>query len=373
MSAKLQAAYDALVTGFVAPLVSGGEAHVGAPIAPGALSYFAQTQSGSSETDTRILDGLHATATELAPLRSIPWPSPGSLALASALYDLLWLTDPSLTGVIVGAAPRAVADWVDRLMASIAPPETRGEALLRYALLEPVFDMERRDATVRTWAYTHRFFGRPVPWNVVAMPRVRFVRREESRSSVRALFAKAEELRLMERFRALVSRSPVTELLRAHELVGERTTGTAFTYSVATLRVLADRALSGGIARRIAAHSEWSSASLLGAALPQLAKAPPELATIALRFLLELHVTSQLDERDKKTPRELDPGQQRYAALLLAFFEDAPALEDVRVLDDGDRALLVRRAESLRPLVPGPVLTEMSSLVTYARFHGEAA
>ncbi|AKF03277.1 hypothetical protein [Sandaracinus amylolyticus] len=364
--AKLQAAYDALVVKFLAPLMSGDVAELGRPVAPGALDYFAQTRSTSAEAESRIFDQLHRLGSEIAPLETVPWPSRDLVGLAMVLHDLLFLTDPSLDRLFARGAREVVLDWIDRLLDLIQPPDTRGEALSRHAMLTAFFATQRRDTVVRNWAYTYRFFGRPVPGNVTALPRLRFVREEHNVIDVLPLFAKLDELAglgLSPRLRDAVARSPVTELAMPARFAPLR-------FGIAGLRVLADPALRGGIARQIAASGEWQSASALGAALfaPEMLSATPSLLAPALQLLFEIHVTSTLDARvETRIPSALDPHALRYAAVLPAWLEDSLAIDEIRALDDGDRAVLQRRAEQLRRAIPRAQIDEVAALVTRAR------
>lgn len=364
--AKLQAAYDALVVDFLAPFMSGEVAVLGRPVAPGALDYFAQTRAGSAEAESRIFDQLHRIGSEIASIETVPWPSRDLVAIAMAMHDLLFLTDPSLDRLFARGARGVVLDWIDRLLAHVGPPATRGDALARHAMLTAFFATQRRDTVVRNWAYTYRFFGRPVPANVTALPRLRFVREEHTTIDVLPLFAKLDEgaeLGLTPRLRDLVARSPVTELTSPARFAPLR-------FGLASLRVLSDPALRGGIARQIAAAGEWPCASVLGAALtsPEMMSAPPALIAPALQLLFEVHVTSTLDSRvETRLPSALDPHALRYAAVLPAWLEDALAIEEIRALDDGDRAVLQRRAEQLRQAIPRGQIDEIAALVTRAR------
>lgn len=357
---KLQAAYDELIDGFVQPLVCGGQISLGRPAAPGALPYFADARATSGQAETDIFDALHRAASVVAHVEDVPWPSADLLAIAMALHDLAFLTDPELDQAFSRSARPVILGWVDQLTSAIAPPRTRGDALARHALLQAFFDTKRKDETVRNWAYTYRYQGRAVPWNVVAMPKVRFVRREERLVDVSTMIEDPNNpLDLAPRLRALVARSPVTELL-----VADRFTPSYFSF--AALAVLSDRALRGGIARSVAAQGEWRVASVFGRALvhPSLSSAPPAYAETALRFLLEIHLCALLDARARPTkPDSLDDGGVRFAAVLPAFLEDDVAMEELRALDDGDRAALQRRAIELRRLVPKKIFADVAALV----------
>ncbi len=351
-AAKLQATYDALVERFVLPLLEGQAGELGRPIAPGCFDFFRQTRATSALVDEKIFDALHRAAADIAPLTTVPWPSPGLVAIAAAAHDLLALTDPSLDRLFVRGARTTVLDWIDRWTELIPAPATRGEALARHGLIAPLYRVSRRDVIVKNWAYTYRFFGRAVPWNVVAMPRIRFVRQEEAVVRLTGLIAQLDardNLGLGVRLRRLLARSPVTELLEVRELPD-------FRFGLASLAVISDPAISGGIAKRLVGEDEWQSARVLGRAVasPEL-HAEPALLSVAVRFLVEMLMTSTLDARDdaRDVPDVLDDGTARYASLLVALLSHDGALDQIRVLDDGDRATLQRRAERLRAgLVP---------------------
>jgi hypothetical protein len=365
---SMQAAYDELVVGFLAPLVSGeGTATLGRPVAPGVLDYFARTRAGSAEAESRLFDALHRAGSEIAPIETVPWPSRDLLGIAMIAHDLAFLTDPSLDRLFARGARAVVLGWIDQLLGGVRPPATRGDALARHAIVSAFLALRRNDVVVRNWAYTYRFFGRPVPANVVAMPRLRFVRQEQTTRDVMGLLGGdepgASSLRLGERLRALVARSPVTELVRPDRFAPLR-------FGLAGLRVLSDPALRGGIARELAALGEWTAARHLGTALeaPELAGGPPALLSPALALLLELHVTATLGSRGARDPIPvLEGGMARYAALLPAWLEDPLALEEIRALDDDDRALLQKRAEQLRRSIPSDLLADTVRLVTRAR------
>ncbi len=351
-TARLQATYDALVERFVLPLVEGGAGELGRPIAPGCFDFFRQTRVSSPDVDERIFDALHRAAADLAPLDTVPWPSPGLVAIAAAAHDLLALTDPSLGRVFARGARKTIAEWIDRWIELVPAPATRGEALARHGLVAPLSRVARKDVVVKNWAYTYRFYGRAAPWNVVAMPRLRFVKQEEAVVKMRGLVAQLDGqsgLGLGLRMRALLARSPVTELLEVAELPD-------FRFGLASLAVLSDPALAGGIAKHLVHDDEWKVASVLGraVAVPELG-AERALVSVAVRFLVEMLMTSTLDGGGLREglPDALDDGSLRYAAILVALLGHDAALEELRILDDGDRAALQRRAEKLRTaLVP---------------------
>ncbi len=364
-AAALQAAYDQLVEGFVLPLLEGGSPSVTRPLAPGCMSHFAAASSASPEADRRIFDVLYRGASSHAPLGTIAWPSRGLVAMAAALHDLLFLTDPALDRLFARGARPIIREWTWRWIELIELPATRGEALARHVLLSRARKLRRRDVVVRNWAYTYRFFGRRVPANVVALPRLRFVRQEESLRPFGELFESERDpglakLGLRELMGELAERSPMTTLL-------EVAARPEFRFSTATLSVLSDRALRGAVARALA-EDEWRAAANLARASadPTLASAPALMA-IAIQLLLELHLTSALaGEAEPPRSATSDASVLRYLAILVASLDDDRAARELGVLTDTHRLVLQRRAERYRASLPPPLLDEVRAQLASA-------
>lgn len=352
---KLQEIYDALVGRFVLPVLEGGEGQLDRPIAPACFTHFVDATATSPEVDDRIFDALHRAASGMVPVETIRWPSPGLIALAAAAHDLLALTDPSLEGFFARGARTTILSWVDAWTRLVPAPATRGEALARHALLAPLLGARRKDVVVRTWLYTYRFQGRALPFAEDVLPG--FLKRgsEETSMGLAGMLKAVEQrsqLDLRSRLEALIARSPVTELLTAPSRK-------RFQLGLASLAVLSDPALRGAIAREIAAGDEWDAASALGAAVaaPRLGK-EKKLLAIGVRLLCEIQQTRALDLREEAIPSKLDAGQLLYAALLPAMLEHPRTIEELRLLDDGDRAKLQLRAEKLRPRVKAEHLAQ---------------
>ena len=357
----MQEAYDALVGRFVLPVVEGGAGELDRPIAPGCFSFFVDTSATSPEVDERIFDALHRAASGIVPVETVPWPSPGLIALAAAAHDLLALTDPSLDGLFARGARKTILAWTDRWLALVPAPTTRGDALARHALVGPLLEARRKDVVLKTWLYTYRFKGRAIPWTSDVMPRFMLPRQEEKLARLVELVDAVDErteLGLRGRLEALVSRSPVTELLT----VAERP---RFRFGLASLAVLSDAGIRGAIARELVSKDEWRAASALAKAISMpLLRADGKLVSIAVQLLVEMAQTRALDgAREEALPSAMDEGALRYAALLPAMLENARTLDEIRLLDDGDRAKLQFRAEKLRSRITSERLAEASALL----------
>ncbi|RZO61739.1 MAG: hypothetical protein EVA89_10790 [Sandaracinaceae bacterium] len=361
---KLQRQFDALVIGFVAPLVTGGMVTVDRPLAPGAITYFEHATSTDSLADHEIYDQLHRHASSLAPIRNVPWPDRDLILLAMASYDLVLITDPKLDRLFARGHRERIADWVAEIIEAVAPPNTRADALARHALLDPLPALRRKDVVAKSWAYTYRFIGRPTNSGLLTRPVMGDFRKQENLIDVEALWAKVDAeagLATLSRLRQLLSRSPVTELLRLD--LCER-----FRFGLATLAVLSDDAIRGGIAREIVARGEWKAAPRLGRALgdPILQHAPPAHLYYALALCFESQMTATLDVPGPGLPDHLDLSDRdvaRYAAVLPAFFDDETMLDEVRAFDDDDRGVVQERCARLASALPPGVLDEVAPLV----------
>ncbi|HJL14958.1 MAG TPA: hypothetical protein RMH99_04840 [Sandaracinaceae bacterium LLY-WYZ-13_1] len=362
---KLQHQYDALVTRFVAPLVSGGQALIEKPVAPGAISYFEHASPSDAHTEREIFDRLHRGASAIAPIETVPWPDRDLLLMAMAAYDLVHLTDPELDRVFARGARKKVARWIDEMIDAVAPPSTRADALARHALIDPLPALRRRDVVAKSWAYTYRFIGRPKNASLLTRPIFGTDFEEtETFHDVVALLEKVDataSLHASEKVRALLARSPVTELLRLDIC-------DTFRFGLATLAVLSDDAIRGGVARTIVERGEWKAAPRLGRALgdPILQHAPPAHLYFALALCFEVQMTATLDVPGPALPQRLDlsdPDTARYAAVLPAFFDDETMLDEVRAFDDGDRGVVQERCARLAAALPDGILDEIAPLV----------
>jgi hypothetical protein len=361
---KLQQRYDALVVGFLEPLLSGGTVIVDRPLAPGGIEYYQHAGSSDANASSEIFDRLHRSASAIAPITTVPWPDRDLILLAIAAHNLVLVTDPMLDRVFARGARKKMCEWIDEAIEMVAPPRTRASALARHALLDPLVSLRRKDVVVKNWAYTYRFYGRPVPRNVVMLPKVRFVKQTETLVDIETLWSMVDQsaqLGIRPRLRELLSRSPVTELVRL-DLCDD------FRFGLATLAVLSDDAIRGGIARVIVERGEWKTAGLLGRALgdPLLHHAPPAHLYYALALCFEVQMTATLDVPGLALPQTLnlsDPDVARYAAVLPAFFEDETMLDEVRAFDDADRGEVQERCDRLSAALPPAILQEVGPLV----------
>lgn len=366
-SRKRQELYEAFVGGFVAPLFGAASpdapthrdgraiAQLTRPLPPALLEHFVHAGLGDPDVEQAMLEGLHAAASELVSTDVLRWPERGAIAAAAAAHDLLLLTDPQLDRAFARGARATIAQWVDGWTASIAPPTTREQALLRHVVLDRILDLEREDTVVKNWAYTYRFYGRPPPANVVAMPRLRFVRQTHDARGLVALMEPGGELALGDRLRTLLARSPITELLRPELCRLSAGTGDGFVFGHAGLAVLSDGTLRHGIVELLVKRGTRHVAQPFGRALRLLGGLGPpgEHLFVAICFLAELQLLEILDEREGHRPKD-EPAvgdEELFSAVLPALVDhaqDEGALAFLLELSDPDLSRVVQHAEQRR-------------------------
>lgn len=326
-AAKRQARFERFASHFLRPLLEGGEVEVARPLPPTDLDHFALAASSDLDVDQAIYGALHRTASEIAPIRRLPFPERGTLALAMAAHNLLFITDPHLDRAFSRGARPEVLGWVDTLIEAVGIPRTRAEVLSRHALVDRLVLLAREDVIVKNWASTYRFHGRSVPGNVVALPRLRRVRRETSLRDLSALlveFDASTNLDAAQRMRAIIKRAAITEFLHLRE-------ESELAFGAVNLAALADSSLAAGVARQLVARGLEHAVVPLGRACILLREAdtPPAWLATAIGFIVR---TFLIDAAAKGGPTNLDALLSRHAAARLCVALCALSLEDERLL-----------------------------------------
>ncbi|MCX7809038.1 MAG: hypothetical protein N2515_10550, partial [Deltaproteobacteria bacterium] len=215
-----QRVYSQLVELFLMPLLQGGEVKIPPLLAPSCFELLEAFAKPITEADLRVARLLHIQALNLLPLKSIPWPSPSLIACAATLSHLAYLLDPLLSKPWYQRAFARAYGWAYEWVDHLPPPESVGEAVVRHLLLQSFRALRRRDITINTWIATYHFWGRPVPWNVTALPKLRRVRftLNEERSLAEIIRLKSQEVKNIPGFTSLYEQafariSPLDTLL----------------------------------------------------------------------------------------------------------------------------------------------------------------
>lgn len=363
--AKIGELYEEFIKDFLLPLFAGGEAHAVRALPPGVLETFAYSTPSDTDVEFDLQTYMLRAASEIAPLDALPANDFGAMGMAMALHNLGAITDPMLDRTFSRGSIKTMRAWIEAIIDSIPPPRTRGEALSRHVIAERALQFEREDTVVKNWAYTYRFYGRPPPANVVAMPRLRFVKQQKSRREILDILEEGiDDESLLGLLKELIARSPVTQLLNLQlypQLV----------FGLATLAVLSDPGLRSGIVQALVKTGTSGVAQPLGHALRELSAvgAPGEYLHVALLFIAELQVLEVLDERAGHIP-VAEPAvgdEELFAAVLPAVVQHQTPLADVVELAESDLERVQRRAELRRQQAGDDAVDFARSILDRAR------
>lgn len=369
---RTQAVVDEFLRGFLLPLLTGGTVRVGRALAPGVLEAAALSASTDADTDAAILEALYDAAAALTPTRHLRWPDRDALALALACHDLAVLSDPLLDRAFARGARATIAGFVRTLTQAAAPVRTRGGALLRHAIVSRFLLLERTDTVVRNWAYTYRYYGRPVPGRVTAWKTVRRVQTASTQSPLEALLAALPaDLGGPALLAAILAQSPATRVLH-----GDPRT---FRVDWPVASVLSDAGLRGGLVRALLAADAARASEAVGAALLQQAGAlrsgsgsDGPLVRAALLFAFELQATALLGRGAAFA--QTTPGAIAAVAAFAALVGTAEgaALSGAHLLDPDDLRVLRAAAVDARRRV-GEASFQAAHTLVLAASIGQAA
>lgn len=363
--AKIGELYEEFIKDFLLPLFAGGEAHAVRALPPGLVETFAYSTPSDTDVEFDLQTHMLRAASEIAPIDALPANDFGAMGMAMALHNLGAITDPMLDRTFSRGSIKTMRAWIDAIIEAIPPPRTRGEALSRHVIAERALQFQREDTVVKNWAYTYRFYGRPPPANVVAMPRLRFVKEQKSRREIVDILEEGiDEESLLGVLTELIARSPVTQLLNLQlypKLV----------FGLATLAVLSDPGLRSGIVQALIKAGTSGVAQPLGHALRELSAvgAPAEYLHVALVFIAELQVLEVLDERVGHTPLA-EPAvgdEELFAAVLPAVIQHDTPLANVAELAESDLERVRRRAEVRRQQAGDDAVDFARSILDRAR------
>jgi hypothetical protein len=181
------------VSRFLLPLVTGGPLHVSRPLDQRGVAALVAAFSAPPE---RLTPGSLSVAEDHAAhelgrararraralLLDVPAPplDEPSFRLGGAVHDLLLLAHPALGPDRTDPARTRIAEAALAL-ADLGPPRDAAEAVRRHSLLARLPEVVQPERLVSYWLGRQRFVGRTPPARVLAMPRLRRVRMEETR------------------------------------------------------------------------------------------------------------------------------------------------------------------------------------------------
>ncbi|MBI2898047.1 MAG: hypothetical protein HYY06_31125 [Deltaproteobacteria bacterium] len=206
----LQGLFDRFFSGFMVPLVRGGKVEIGAPIAPGVISYFEEAVPSNGADAAELLAARQAIAADVLAEAVPAAPSSDDIRVAAAVHNILYRTHPDLERLGAGRARRRAAEWARRFLEEAREPEGRNELVERHSIVWPLFRTSRVDTVLYNWSYRYRFYGREPPSRFLYWPTVRRIRQEHAETPFGELRFDEEGLAVLS---FLMRRSALTSLL----------------------------------------------------------------------------------------------------------------------------------------------------------------
>ncbi|HEX2686242.1 MAG TPA: hypothetical protein VHN14_06470 [Kofleriaceae bacterium] len=198
---------------FVAPLVAGGEVHVGSPIPMADVERWEHELDDASVELVAVDDARQAVVSTLVCRPPAFVLEADELALAAGLYNALFLVHPRAEAWSV--SDRARRKIIDTALAQVSQPLTRNRTrvMARHALLHNLFHLTRNDVTVSWWTGRARFQGQKPPARLTAWRGIRRVREDVTVVDFEELLAVPDTAPVIA---TLLRRTPLTQLLDAH-------------------------------------------------------------------------------------------------------------------------------------------------------------
>jgi hypothetical protein len=201
------------LSGFVHPLVAGGEVHVGAPIPTADLERWEHELGDASVEVVAVDDARTAVISTLVCRPPALVFEADELALAVGLHNALFLVHPRAEEWSV--SERARRKIIETALAQVSRPLTRQRTrvIARHALLHNLFHLTRNDVTVSWWTGRARFQGQRPPRRLTTWRGVRRVREEVTVVDFDELLAVPDTAPVVA---TLLRRTPLTQLLDSH-------------------------------------------------------------------------------------------------------------------------------------------------------------
>jgi hypothetical protein len=198
---------------FVAPLVAGGEVHIGAPIPMSDVGRWEHELPDASVELMAVDDARHAVVSTLV-CRPPSFVLEGEeLALVAGLHNALFLVHPRAEAWSV--SDRVRRKIIDTALAQVSQPLTRDRTrvMARHALLHNLFHLTRNDVTVSWWTGRARFHGQKPPARLTTWRGVRRVREDIAVVDFEDLLAAPDTAPVVA---TLLRRTPLTQLVDSH-------------------------------------------------------------------------------------------------------------------------------------------------------------
>jgi hypothetical protein len=274
------------LSGFVQPLVAGGEVHIGAPIP------LSDSERWEFELDDASIELTAVDDARTAVLSTLVCRPPAlvlegdDLALAVGLHNALFLVHPRAEDWTV--SDRARRKVIDTALSQVSRPLTRDRTrvMARHALLHNVFHLTRNDTTVSWWTGRARFQGQTPPRRLTAWRGMRRVREDVTVVDFEELLAVPDTAPVIA---TLLRRTPLTQLLDSHP-------GAPPLHWEDAVFLLRDAELARAIAYRLvpdaAPRDQVTGPARLAAAFEQMLERTPDEADVRAVAAFLVHVAA---------------------------------------------------------------------------------
>jgi hypothetical protein len=201
------------LTRFVAPLVAGGEVHVGSPIPLADVDRWEHELSDASMELVAVDEARHAVVSTLVCRPPAFVLEAEELLLAAGLHNALFLVHPRAEAWSV--SDRVRRKIIDTALVQVSQPLTRNRTrvMARHALLHNLFHLTRNDVTVSWWTGRARFQGQKPPARLTAWRGLRRVREDVTVVDFEELLAVPDTAPVIA---TLLRRTPLTQLVDSH-------------------------------------------------------------------------------------------------------------------------------------------------------------
>jgi len=201
------------LTGFMLPLVAGGECKIRRPLATQDIAELDDALAHHSVATTAIDDAREQVLSTLVCRPPAMILEAEDLALAAGLHDALFLAHPRADGWSVTDRQRRKIAETAQILVAQPLSRHRTRVLARHALLHNVFRLTRIDTTVSWWTGRARFLGQEPPSRLTKWRSVRRVREERVNVDFDELLAAPDVTPVVA---TLLRRTPLTQLLTSH-------------------------------------------------------------------------------------------------------------------------------------------------------------
>jgi hypothetical protein len=291
------------LSGFVQPLVAGGELHVGAPIPSTESDRWEFELDGASVELTAVDDARTAVLSTLVCRPPALVLEGDDLTLAVGLHNALFLVHPRAE--LWSVSDRVRRKIIDTALAQVSRPLThdRTRVMARHALLHNLFHLTRSDTTVSWWTGRARFQGQTPPRRLTTWRGVRRVREDVTTVDFEELLAVPDTAPVIA---TLLRRTPLTQLLDSHPVAPPLHWEDA-------VFLLRDAELARAIGYRLmpdaAPRDQVAGAARLAAAFEQMLERTPDEADVraVAAFLVHLAALFCFGELGLREPGAKSP------------------------------------------------------------------